>query len=203
VLFRSVGQALDGIDGVIVPGGFGLRGIEGKIAVIGHCRTNKIPFLGICYGMQFAVVEFARNVCGLAGANTTEVEEEGIAVEHPVICILPSQKGLKQKGGTMRLGGQDVHIKPHTLAHKYYGSLLVRERFRHRFEVNPKYVPLLEENGMVFSGYEKQENIMQIMELHDHPYFIGGQYHPELISKLEKPEPLFFNLVKAILELKK
>ncbi|RLF01476.1 MAG: CTP synthetase [Thermoprotei archaeon] len=196
----TVEKALADVQGVIVPGGFGLRGIEGKIDVIQYCRQNKIPFLGICYGMQLAVIEFARNVCGLEGAHTTEAEEEGIEVKHPVICLLPSQKGLKKKGGTMRLGGQDVYIKPGTVAHKIYGADKVRERFRHRYEVNPEYVPTLEKCGLVFSGYEPQENIMQIMELPEHPFFIGVQYHPELISKLEKPEPLFYHLVKHALE---
>ncbi len=196
----SVEKALEDVQGVIVPGGFGLRGIEGKIQVIKYCRENKIPFLGICYGMQLAVIEFARNVCNLEGAHTTEAEEEGVEVKHPVICLLPSQKGLKKKGGTMRLGGQDVYIKPGTFAHKIYGADKVRERFRHRYEVNPEYVPALEKCGLVFSGYEPQENIMQILELPDHPFFVGVQYHPELISKLEKPEPLFYHLVKTALE---
>ena len=196
----TVEKALSDVQGVIVPGGFGLRGIEGKIDVIQYCRENKIPFLGICYGMQLAVIEFARHKCGLEGAHTTEAEEEGIEVKHPVICLLPSQKGLKKKGGTMRLGGQDVYIKPGTVAHKIYGADKVRERFRHRYEVNPEYVPTLEKCELVFSGYEPQENIMQIMELPEHPFFIGVQYHPELISKLEKPEPLFYHLVKHALE---
>ena len=196
----TVEKALSDVQGVIVPGGFGLRGIEGKIDVIQYCRENKIPFLGICYGMQLAVIEFARHKCGLGGAHTTEAEEEGIEVKHPVICLLPSQKGLKKKGGTMRLGGQDVYIKVGTVAHRIYGADKVRERFRHRYEVNPEYVPTLEKCELVFSGYEPQENIMQIMELPEHPFFIGVQYHPELISKLEKPEPLFYHLVKHALE---
>ncbi len=196
----SVEKAMENIDGVIVPGGFGIRGIEGKIEVIRYCRENRIPFLGICYGMQLAVIEYARNVCGLEKAHTTEAIEEGIEVKHPVICLLPSQKGLKKKGGTMRLGGQDVHIKEGTIAHKFYGSTLVRERFRHRYEVNPKYVPELERCGLVFSGFEPQEDIMQVMELPEHPFFIAVQYHPELISRLEKPEPLFYNLVKKSID---
>ncbi len=195
----GIEKALDGVSGVIVPGGFGLRGIEGKIAVIRYCRENGVPFLGICYGMQLAVIEFARNVCGLCGAGTTEAQEENAHVKHPVICLLPSQKGLKKKGGTMRLGGQDVILKKETFARKLYGTGKIRERFRHRYEINPEYVPVLEENGLVFSGYEPQEKIMQVLELPNHPFFIGVQYHPELISKLEKPEPLFLNLVKAAL----
>ena len=196
----SVEKALAKVDGVIVPGGFGVRGIEGKMAVIKYCRENKIPFLGICYGMQLAIIEFARNVCKLEGANTTEAAEEGIEVKHPVICLLPSQKGLKKKGGTMRLGGQDVKIKPGTMAYKIYRKEFIRQRFRHRYEVNPEYVHIFEEKGLVFSGYEPKENIMQIMELPDHPFFIGVQYHPELVSKLEHPEPLFYHLVKNALK---
>ncbi|RKZ33649.1 CTP synthetase [bacterium] len=195
-------KALKDIHGVIVPGGFGRRGIEGKIEIIKFCRENNIPFLGICYGMQLAVIEYARNVCGLNNAHTTEMEEEGMDVKHPVICILPSQKELKKKGGTMRLGGQDIHLKPNTVAYKIYKSKNIRERFRHRYEVNPEYVEKLKECGMCFSGYEVNENIMQIVELPNHPFFIGVQYHPELISKLENPEPLFYNLVKSALELK-
>jgi len=198
----SLRKAMEGVHGVIVPGGFGLRGIEGKIEVVKYCRIEQIPFLGICYGMQLAVIEFARNVCNLEGANTTEAEEDGIEIEHPVICLLPSQKSLKRKGGTMRLGGQDVSIKPDTIAHSIYGKEMIRERFRHRYEVNPEYVEKFEEHGMIFSGYEPVEKIMQIMELPEHPYFIAVQYHPELISKLEHPEPLFYNLVKATLHLK-
>ena len=198
----TVEKSLEDVHGVIVPGGFGLRGIEGKIDIIKYCRENNIPFLGICYGMQLAVIEFARNVCGLSGAHTTEAEEESIDVKHPVICLLPSQKGLKKKGGTMRLGGQDVHIKPKTLARKIYKSDVIRERFRHRYEVNPDYVEKLESCGMRFSGFEPQENIMQILELPEHPFFMAVQYHPELISKLEKPEPLFYNLVKSAIEKK-
>jgi len=196
----SVEDELTRVDGVIVPGGFGLRGIEGKIKVIQYCRENDIPFLGICYGMQLAVIEFARNVCGLEGANTSEAVEEGIEVKHPIICILPSQKGLKKKGGTMRLGGQDVKMKSGTFAHKIYDADYIRERFRHRYEVNPEYVEKLKSCGMVFSGYEPVENIMQIMELPDKRFFVGVQYHPELISKLEKPEPLFYEIIKCALE---
>ncbi len=200
----SVDDALRDVDGVIVPGGFGVRGAEGKIKVIRFCRENKIPFLGICYGMQLAVIEFARNVCGLRGANTAEAKEEGIKVRHPVITLLPSQLKVEKKGGTMRLGGQDVKLKPGTMVHKIYRQRkTIRQRFRHRYEVNPKYVPLLEEHGLVFSGYEPKENIMQVMELPTHPYFVAVQYHPELISSLTKPEPLFYHLVKKALARRK
>jgi CTP synthase len=197
---QTVEEILAGVDGVIVPGGFGRRGIEGKIKVIEYVRTRNIPFLGICYGMQLAVVEYARNVCGLAGANTTEVREEGVKVDHPVIDILPGQRNLSQKGGTMRLGGHDVEIKQNSQAYKVFGNkTMVRQRFRHRYEVNPEYIGQLESKGLVFSGKHPQENIMQVLELPGHKYFMGCQFHPELTSNLRNPSPLFYHLVKAAL----
>src|SRR5690606_9288808 len=141
--------ALAGVQGVIVPGGFGQRGIEGKMHVIRFARENDLPYLGICYGMQLAVVEFARNVCGLAGANTSEVRDEGVAVEHPVIDILPGQVNVSNKGGTMRLGGHDVDLKSGSRASAIYGGQTrIRERFRHRYEVNPEYIKTLEAKGL-------------------------------------------------------
>ena len=197
---ETVEQTLKGVDGVIVPGGFGHRGIEGKIKIIKFVREQNIPYLGICYGMQLAVVEYARNVCGLQGANTTEVREEGVKVEHPVIDILPGQRNLSQKGGTMRLGGHDVEIKPGSLAYRIFGNkTLVRQRFRHRYEVNPEYIGVLEEKGLIFSGKHPTENIMQVLELKEHKFFMGCQFHPELTSNLRNPSPLFYHLVKAAL----
>jgi len=193
------GDFLTDIDAVIVPGGFGTRGIEGKIEVIRHCRENGVPFLGLCYGMQLAVVDYARHVLGLAGANTTEVADEGVEVAHPVVCILPEQIGITQKGGTMRLGGHDVILKEKTRAHEIYGSGKIRERFRHRYEVNPEYIEQLEQAGLVFSGHNPTGQIMQVMELPDHPYFMACQFHPELTSKLEAPAPLFRELVRSAL----
>jgi CTP synthase len=195
-------EVLKGAQGVIVPGGFGLRGIEGKIRVIRHCRENKVPFLGICYGMQLAVVEFARNMCGLAGANTAEIKQDGKKVSDPVIDLLPEQRNVKDKGATMRLGGHDVIIKKNTLAHRILKDDAIRRRFRHRYEVNPDYIDRLEEKGLVFSGKAPEKRIMQVMELADHPYFIGCQFHPELTSKLEKPDPFFYYLVKNAMERK-
>ncbi len=198
----TVKDALDGVDAVIVPGGFGTRGIEGKIDVIQACREEKIPFLGICYGMQLAVVEYARNVCGISGANTTEIEADGHKVEKPLVCVLPEQQKIVYKGGTMRLGGHDVIIEPDTMAYKIYGKDKIRRRFRHRYEINPEYVGMLKEKGLVFSGYAPGGEIMQLMELPDHPYFVASQFHPELTSSLENPAELFYHLVKTALKLK-
>ncbi len=184
-------DALDGIDGVIVPGGFGDRGIEGKIAVIKECREKRIPFLGICYGMQLAVVEFARNVCGLEGANTTEVDPK---TPHPVIDILPEQLEVSQKGGTMRLGACQAELRD-GIIRALYKSTQVSERHRHRFEVNPDYHDTLEEHGMVFAGMNGR--LVEFIELPGHPYFVGTQAHPELKSSLDRPAPLFMGLVSA------
>ncbi len=189
-------------DAVIVPGGFGVRGIEGKIQVIRYCRENNIPFLGICYGMQLAVVEYARHVVGLAGAHTTEAAEEGFDVVDPVVCILPEQIGVTQKGGTMRLGGHDILLKENSRAARIYKNQKIRERFRHRYEVNPEYVDRLEKAGMVFSGNDPAGKIMQVMELPDHPCFLGCQFHPELTSKLEEPAPLFRELIRTAFDKK-
>ncbi|MCB9362287.1 CTP synthase (glutamine hydrolyzing) [Candidatus Woesearchaeota archaeon] len=190
---RTVEESLKGIDGVIVPGGFGSRGTEGKIEVIRYARENKIPFLGICLGFQLAVIEFARNVCGLKKANSTEIAD----TPEPVICLLPEQMKVETKGGTMRLGGRDIRISKDSQAYKIYNAESIRERFRHRYEVNPEYVETLEKKGIVFSGTTPDKSIMQIMELPDHPCYVSGQYHPELSSRLERPAPLFLNLVKA------
>ncbi|HOX51221.1 MAG TPA: gamma-glutamyl-gamma-aminobutyrate hydrolase family protein, partial [Fibrobacteria bacterium] len=196
----TVADALHGVDGLIIPGGFGARGIEGKIQLIRHARENNLPFLGICYGMQLAVVEYARNVCGMEGAHTEEVENPEHPIPHKVICYLPGQKNLTKKGGTMRLGGHDVEIKKDSRAFKIYGnSVRIRERFRHRYEVNPEYVAQLEAAGLIFSGKAPGTPIMQVVELPEHPYFMACQFHPELKSNLLEPAPLFFGLVQAAL----
>jgi len=181
-------------DGLLVPGGFGGRGVEGKISAIKYARESGVPYLGVCYGMQLAVIEVARHVAGLEGANTTENEPE---VKHPVIDILPEQKSVQEKGGTMRLGAKWVEIKKDTKAFELYGEEKVFKRFRHRYEVNPEYVDRLEAAGIVFSGMWPKEKIMKVMELKDHPYFVGVQYHPEFDSRLETPEPVYYGLVKA------
>ena len=205
----NVGQALGSVDGVIVPGGFGKRGVEGKIACVRHCRETGLPYLGICLGFQVAVIEFARNVLGLADACSTEFEPQ---TAHPVISELPEQKLVEGLGGTMRLGGQDVAITPDTLAHFLAGGrTTMRERFRHRYEVDPDYVTRLEAGGMVFSGRHPTRPIMQVLELPhpdsvphaaagtSHPFFIGAQFHPELTSRPLKPQPLFMGLIAASL----
>lgn len=195
---RSTQEWLKGVDAVIVPGGFGSRGIEGKITLIQYVREQKIPFLGICYGMQLAVVEYARNVRGMKGANTTEVEKDGLKVETPVIAYLPGQEKIRDMGATMRLGGHDVLVKAGSKAQKIYRSAeKIRERFRHRYEVNPEYVYELEQGGLVFSGKSSTEDIMQIMELENHPYFLACQFHPELKSTLLNPAPLFLELLRV------
>jgi CTP synthase len=189
----SVEDALRGMDGVIVPGGFGSRGAEGKIKVIEYARTHNVPYLGLCYGLQLATIEYARNACGLENANTTENNPQ---TPHPVIDILPEKKSLAEMGGTLRLGGHDVLILPNTKASAMFGTK-ARLRFRHRFEVNPAYVERLESKGLVFSGRAPNQPIMQILELPHHRFFMATQAHPELTSKLEKPCPFFDGFVAA------
>jgi len=188
-------DAMKGLSGIIVPGGFGKRGTEGKISCIRYARENKMPYLGLCLGFQMAVVEYARNVCGLEGANTIEVEAD---CKHPVIAILPGQADLKSLGGNMRLGGHDVEIIKDTRAWELYGKRLsVRERFRHRYECNPPYIETLEKHGLVFSGKAPDQQIMQILELKDHPFFIGTQFHPEFTSKPLSSHPLYDGFIRA------
>lgn len=182
-----------------MPGGFGSRGIEGKINVVEYCRKNKIPYLGLCYGMQLQVVEFARNVVGMKGAHTTEVNAK---TSYPVIDIMPEQKKLmaeKNYGGTMRLGNYIEVIKPNTLAMKAYKSKKVVERHRHRYEVNPEYIAAIEGKGLVFSGKSPDGMLMEIAELPEgeHPFFVGTQSHPELLSRPLQPHPLFTEFIRA------
>jgi CTP synthase len=190
-------KALAAADGMIVPGGFGARGTEGKIACIRYARENFIPYLGLCFGFQMAVAEFARNVCGLAGANSTEIHHDA---PHAVIDLLPEQYQVKELGGTMRLGGKDVEIIPKTLASRMFGgAATVRLRFRHRYEVNPDYIERLQKGGLVFSGKAPGQPIMQILELPDHPFFVGTQSHPEFTSRPLRPSPFYLGLVAAAL----
>ncbi|MBW2964297.1 CTP synthase (glutamine hydrolyzing) [Candidatus Woesearchaeota archaeon] len=196
----SAEKALQGVSGVIVPGGFGSRGSEGKIEVIRYVRENKIPFLGICFGLQLAVIEYARNLCGLSDANSTEINP---ATSNPVVDILPEQKAVTNKGGTMRLGAYKAVLRSGTLAHQLYNSEIVWERHRHRYEVNPEHHRILKENGLIISGASEDGKLAEFIELDSHPYFIATQAHPELKSKLTEPAPLFFGLIKAAIGLKK
>ena len=185
---------LEKFNGIVVPGGFGNRGIEGKIETIKYARENKVPFLGICLGMQMAVVEFARNVLKLEDANSAEFDEE---TKNPLIHIMEEQKGIDKKGGTMRLGAYPCVIKPNTLASKVYGQEEISERHRHRFEFNNSYKEELEKAGLKVSGTSPDGSLVEIVEIEDHPYFIAGQFHPELKSRPNKPAPLFVGLVEA------
>ena len=196
----NVAKRLRDVHGIIVPGGFGSRGTEGKIDCIRYARENKVPYLGLCLGFQMAVIEYARNVCGIADANSTEFD---LRAKNPVIDILPEQKKIEGLGGNMRLGGKDVDIKADTLAFRLFDNQTrIRLRFRHRYEVDPKYIPTLEDHGLVFSGKAPGQPIMQIVELPQdvHPYFIGTQAHPELTSRPLRPQPMFLGLVKAAIE---
>ncbi len=192
-------KELDQYDGVIVPGGFGSRGVKGKINVIRYLREHKIPFLGLCYGMQLAVVEFSRNSLGFMDADTTEVNKK---TKYPVIDILPEQKKLlaeKNYGGTMRLGAYPAVLKNGTIARDAYGKSTISERHRHRYEVNPAYVTRLEKKGVVFSGVSPSRRLMEIMELprSKHPFFVGTQFHPELKSRPLVPHPLFKEFIRV------
>lgn len=193
---KKVEEALKDINGLIVPGGFGSRGAEGKIECIKYCREHNVPFLGLCYGFQLALVEFARHVCKLEGANTTEIDRN---TKYPVIDILPEQKTISGFGGNMRLGGRDVLVKERTLAKKIHGANIVRRRFRHRFECNPDYISVFENSGLVFSGFAPEGKIMQILEIPAHKFFMATQFHPEFNSRPLSPEPLFLEFVRSCL----
>jgi CTP synthase len=196
----SVHRRLEDCDGIIVPGGFGVRGTEGKIECIRWARETKTPFLGLCLGFQMAVIEYARNVCNISDANSTEFEP---GTKFPVIDILPEQKKIEGLGGNMRLGGKDVDLKRGSLASRLFNNAShIRLRFRHRYEVDPKYIATLEEHGLVFSGKAPNFPIMQVLELPQdvHPYFLGTQAHPELTSRPLRPQPFFLGFIKAAME---
>jgi CTP synthase len=194
---KEVEKRLAGMDGILIPGGFGVRGIEGKIRAAKFARTNKIPFLGICLGLQCAVVEFARNVAGLKNANSTEFDEK---TKFPVIDIMSQQKEITDKGGTMRLGSYTCTLKDGTKAKNAYGKQVIQERHRHRYEVNNNHRDLLEKKGLVFSGTFKEQNLVEIIELKEHPWFVATQYHPEFKSRPTKPHPLFLGFVGAAIK---
>ena len=187
---------LSDCDAVLVPGGFGDRGIEGKISAIRYAREKKKPFLGICLGMQLSVVEIARDIAGLSGANSAEFDPN---TPHPVIHIMESQKGVDKKGGTMRLGAYPCVIKKGSKANKIYGTLEISERHRHRYEVNTKFRPKLEKAGLVFSGQSPDGALMEIIEYPNHPWFVGCQFHPEFKSRPVSPHPLFKDFIRAAL----
>lgn len=191
-------DVLEDSDGVLVPGGFGVRGTEGKIEAIKYAREKNIPYLGLCFGMQLAVIEFARNVCNLEGANSSELDD----TPHPVIDLLPEQADVENMGGTMRLGDYTADLKPGTLAHELYGRDEIVERHRHRYEVNPEYIDVIEDHGMIFSGSNQMPDgrlRMEIAEIPDHVFFFASQFHPEFKSRPGKPSPPFVGFVRAML----
>jgi len=193
---QNAAEILGGIDGMIIPGGFGDRGIEGKINACRYARENKIPLLAICLGMQVAVIEYARNVCGLKGAHSSEFDEKS---PHPVIDLMPDQREITRKGGTMRLGAYPCVTREGTLLRRLYGREMISERHRHRYEFNNDYRDILTRNGLTICGTSPDDRLVEAVELQDHPYFIGVQYHPEFKSRPNKPHPLFLGLLKAAL----
>ena len=195
--YDEAAELLDAVDGVLVPGGFGSRGWEGKILACQVARERGIPYLGICLGMHVAVSEFARNVCGLDGANSTEMDPE---TPHPVIDLLPEQKEIEDLGGTMRLGAQAVELASGTRTRGVYGEPVIHERHRHRYEVNNQYRAQLVEAGLVVSGTFQEGRLVEVVELPDHPWFVASQFHPEFKSRPTRPAPLFRAFVGAALE---
>jgi CTP synthase len=194
---QGIGDSFTGIDGVLVAPGFGVRGIEGKIIAITYARTHNIPFLGICLGMQCAVIEFGRNVLGLEKANSTEFNNK---TPHPVIDMMEDQKKISGMGGTMRLGSYECSITPGTLAYKIYGSEEISERHRHRYEFNNKYLIDYQKAGLIQSGINARGHLVEIVELTGHPWFVGVQFHPEYKSTVANPHPLFVSFVKAAID---
>jgi CTP synthase len=197
---ENIEEKLSGLDGILVAPGFGERGIEGKIETIRYARENKIPFFGICLGMQMAIIEYSRNILGYVDANSTEMNEN---TKHPVVNLMEDQKNVTDKGGTMRLGAWKCDIKPDTLAYKIYGKASISERHRHRYEYNNQYVDQLEKAGLISSGVNPDTGLVEIIELADHPFFIGVQYHPEYKSTVANPQPIFVSFVAAAVKAKK
>ncbi len=193
---QGVDEYLSGVEAIIVPGGFGDRGIEGKIQAIGYAREHRVPYLGLCLGMQTAVIEFARNVANMPGANSTEFDS---ATKYPVIDLMPDQHNVVMKGGTMRLGRYPCNIAPGTTAAAAYGQTEIWERHRHRYEVNNKFRQALTDAGMTMCGLSPDGKLVEMVEIKEHPYFVGSQFHPELKSRPDNPHPLFVGLVQAIL----
>jgi len=196
---KGVEAFLEGVHGILVPGGFGKRGFEGKIQAVNFARERKVPFFGICLGMQMATVEFARNVCGLAGAHTSEFSPN---TPHPVVDLMESQRAIKDKGATMRLGAYPCVIKRGTLAHSAYRTDEISERHRHRYEINNRYREVFEKNGLVLSGLSPDGELVEIIEIGNHPWFVGCQFHPEFKSTPLNPHPLFRDFIKVAMEYK-
>ena len=195
----SARRAFSKVQGILILPGFGSRGGEGKILSAKYARVNNIPFLGICLGLQCAVIEFARNVCGLDGANSTEFDKK---TKYPVIDLMESQRAIKIKGGTMRLGAYDCELKPGTKTYRAYRKKKISERHRHRYEVNNRYRKKLEKNGLIFSGVNKDLNVVEAIEVKGHPWFIAGQFHPELKSRINKAHPLFRDFIGSSIKYK-
>jgi CTP synthase len=190
-------SALAGFDGILVAPGFGARGTEGKIAAVRYAREQKVPFFGICFGMQLACVEFARHVCGLDQANSSEIDP---ATPHPVVDLMPDQRGVTDKGATMRLGAYPCVLKSGTRAAETYGVTEISERHRHRWEINNNYRDTIERHGMVLSGLSPDGRLVEMIELPQHPYFVGCQFHPEFKSRPSAPHPLFARFIGAAVE---
>ena len=196
----DVAEIYKDVDGIVVPGGFGARGVEGKIRTIQYARENKVPFLGLCLGMQSAVMEFARHVAGLEGANSTEFDE---TVENSVIDLMPDQVDVDKKGGTMRLGVYPCKTVEGTKVREAYGEDLVYERHRHRYEFNNEFRQILTDKGLIISGTSPDNRLVECVEIADHPFFVGVQFHPELKSRPTNAHPLFKGFVNAVLDLVK
>jgi CTP synthase len=200
---KNVANLIGNSHGVLVPGGFGHRGVEGKILAIQYARENKVPFFGICFGMQLSAIEFARNVCGLKNATSREFYEKtaaGKVEKNFIIDIMDEQKNITDKGGTMRLGLYSCEISEKSKVYKIYGTNKINERHRHRYEFNNEYKSALEKKGLVFSGINKKKNLVEILENKNHPWFIAVQFHPEFKSKPLTPHPLFKSFIKASLQ---
>ena len=193
----NLDEILGDMDGILVPGGFGSRGIEGKILACEYARTNNVPYLGICLGMQIAIIEFARHVLGMEGANSAEIDPE---TPYPVIDILPEQKDVTDMGGTMRLGQYPCTLNPESKSYQLYGASMIYERHRHRYEVNNDYRADLLKGGMIFAGTSPDNHIVEMVEIPEHPWFVAGQFHPEFKSRPNKPHPLFRGFVTAAAE---
>ena len=192
-------DALKNFDAVVVPGGFGSRGIEGKILTAQYCRENKVPFLGLCLGMQISVIEFARNVVGFRDANSTEFDPN---TTHPVIHMMEDQRDLTDKGATMRLGSFDCHLNESSLTRRVYGMPDIKERHRHRYEFNNEYREKFEDMGLIIAGVNPERNLVEVIEHRDHPFFIATQYHPEFKSRPNRPHPLFVGLIRTAISQK-